>query len=1272
MSVWKRLQRVGKSASKFKFTASYQKLIVECTKEWQPDKLCVVWTRRSRRETSQPMSWIPSIQNPYRGVIEWNVPDNVEITVTCFRNSRQEQYEDKEWVFMIESIGRNGRRKILASKALNMPNFATELPSQNSITLQLKPVSKKVKEASLHLTLSCLFLREGKATDEDMQSVASLWSIGRSDIGNLDDLDEADEDLDDPEVSAQFSEVSAQLSMLGRDPDDSDLSGRLCEVSPYNRTLDSMNPFEDDMEDMHDDTNPFASPTTRNDSTPHQQHHQPHQPHHHQRQKRRHAPPPPNPFGEDMEEEEAGEINDHNTSNPFDEPEVCNEGPSAQGRALAPSKGGPSPGSRTSQTLRPSGVIGGSSSSGGSSSGGSSSGGGGGGLAPVAKGRSATLPGKGRAGSSNGGHQGWGGSSTPGKRVPAPTTTPSSAERPHYHGTPPSTPPEEKHTVRAITPPPTLTDTTMGNSSSPPRKSPAGQSKPSDNEESPAQASNPTKELLSWCQSVTVGYRGVKVTNLTTSWRNGLAFCAIIHHFRPDLLEFSSLSPQDIKTNCKVAFDAAASLGIPRLIEPCDMVLLSVPDKLSVMTYVHQLRTYFCNERLEVQQFGNSASESKYTLGALRPEDEDQERKISQEMYGGGGGNGGGGGGGGRASSSSPSPPPITAITAGSGGGGGGGRENDVSSPSPSSSFPSPPTPAAAAAATATVPTHSSPSPPLPSPPPPLPSPPPTVATPGSPATSPSSVKEALRKYESLQQRRSATRSPTPPHGPLASRHLSPSPTPPQRRRGSPSASPSPPPRRRSRSPSPASKDGGVGLKGVAGGVSVTSTVTGSTNLSPSSALLPPLNVTHSKGRAPARPVLMTRKQLLNPFDSDEDDDDGGGGGGAGEAGNAVTTTSSNNTSQGVTPASPSAPVPAPRRSSRNASPTKKVHPRLDQPDQDGYHDNEEILPPSSPMNELREGHNQTGSLSRDNSTEENGDASQKDLERQNHFRQQAHRLIAEVRADLERQTGYISVEKDQENNTRFQPLKLKRMSLTKPTINLSPSPTITSTTTTTPNSHIGPTDPTENSEQSVQQPSDANQNLHTQLKVPSALTEDCSSDSLSFWNLLSTSSQEELKDTNQYVKSESEALEREQTQIDERAAHLETELRTVMKKGNNRAKEEQLMQEWFLLVNKRNALIRRQMQLNILEKEDDLEQKFQLVTREIRNIMDIDDWQKTEAQRVREKLLLEKLVSVVNKRDELVQHLDSQEKAIAEDEELDLKISEGNLLRKERQCSIQ
>jgi len=45
-----------------------------------------------------------------------------------------------------------------------------------------------------------------------------------------------------------------------------------------------------------------------------------------------------------------------------------------------------------------------------------------------------------------------------------------------------------------------------------------------------------SKELLSWGKEVTKGYRGVKVTNMTTSWRNGMAFCAVIHRFHPELM----------------------------------------------------------------------------------------------------------------------------------------------------------------------------------------------------------------------------------------------------------------------------------------------------------------------------------------------------------------------------------------------------------------------------------------------------------------------------------------------------------------------------------------------------------------------------------------------------------------------------------------------------------------------------------------------------------------------------------------------------------------
>jgi len=48
-----------------------------------------------------------------------------------------------------------------------------------------------------------------------------------------------------------------------------------------------------------------------------------------------------------------------------------------------------------------------------------------------------------------------------------------------------------------------------------------------------------------------------------------------------------------VKGNCKTAFDAAESLGIPKVIEPSDMTLLAVPDKLAVMTYLFQLRSHF-------------------------------------------------------------------------------------------------------------------------------------------------------------------------------------------------------------------------------------------------------------------------------------------------------------------------------------------------------------------------------------------------------------------------------------------------------------------------------------------------------------------------------------------------------------------------------------------------------------------------------------------------------------------------------------------------------
>ena len=79
------------------------------------------------------------------------------------------------------------------------------------------------------------------------------------------------------------------------------------------------------------------------------------------------------------------------------------------------------------------------------------------------------------------------------------------------------------------------------------------------------------------------------------------------------------------------AFDAAAQLGIPKVMEAADMVLLAVPDKLSVMTYLYQLRAYFTGQILEVQTIGSNAQESTYTVGE---HDTDADTVISKEMYG--------------------------------------------------------------------------------------------------------------------------------------------------------------------------------------------------------------------------------------------------------------------------------------------------------------------------------------------------------------------------------------------------------------------------------------------------------------------------------------------------------------------------------------------------------------------------------------------------------------------------------------------------------------
>ncbi|XP_043979606.1 protein-methionine sulfoxide oxidase mical2b isoform X2 [Gambusia affinis] len=93
--------------------------------------------------------------------------------------------------------------------------------------------------------------------------------------------------------------------------------------------------------------------------------------------------------------------------------------------------------------------------------------------------------------------------------------------------------------------------------------------------------------LLTWCQNQTQGYRGVDVTNLTSSWRNGLALCALVHRQRPELIDFDSLNEEDVARNNQLAFDVAErEFGIQPVTTGKEMAARAEPDKLLMVLYL--------------------------------------------------------------------------------------------------------------------------------------------------------------------------------------------------------------------------------------------------------------------------------------------------------------------------------------------------------------------------------------------------------------------------------------------------------------------------------------------------------------------------------------------------------------------------------------------------------------------------------------------------------------------------------------------------------------